>query len=639
MLLTIESIKEKIVGAQCVTFDVFDTLLIRHTLLNPRDLFYFLARDKGFSHDVSVKFASDRIRAEALEREREQLKNNHSEPHIDDIYRNLKPSYAITSIDEINFERRILRCRPKILEIYKYAKLNGKKVFAISDIYLDVIELSELLKMHYLEFDAIYTSSEHKCGKYECKLFEKFLADNLYSPQDALHIGDNTHADYISAMKSGVTSVLIEKSTTELFKDSSFNLGTISEMHKASDSGSYFFGTLIAYIANRRESKSQLSSAQRFALLYAIPLLYFFCKWIVHKSHEHKVRKLFLMARDGYAISNVLLGIEPKTDFEVLNISRRAILFPAASIDKTIWDNFFTSASQKSLIDILNDLDIENFEKILSIIPNPDTETFSELSHVDQMKFLRESYLIALPQMERECLDFRKYANRIGLLRSDSAVVDVGWALSSHRALELVLGKKIRGYYVGKLGWAHTHDLINTYLFNSFDGDFGNWQAIFENGVELLELPFISSKPQTVRIIGNSFIYREEYVLDGLRAAVANEIKEEASLFLNAIKDLKFADAEIDKAKIVLRNIYHSLVFSPVPTERYDIGTIPHDRYIAGSAVETIGDYWMVTKSHSVCRSYGNQLRHRISGVIFNIRMYGLRVTALKIFKRCFFKP
>lgn len=633
MLVNINSIKRLILKKKCVTFDVFDTLLIRKSIVEPSDLFYFLARNKGLDHGKALEFKANRIKCESLQREISYIGEQHSEIHLENIYKTLSRKYDITSKDEISFEKSNLERRSKILDIYNFAKANGKKIFAISDFYLKSKELEEILTEKNLCFDGVYTSAEHKCGKYEIKLFERFLSDTNFKPEDVLHIGDNSHADYISAMKSGIDAIHIDKSSSELFRDQTWNLIAIHEMVLANEDDLKFFGTQLAYIANRRESEQNLSATQRFGCVYAVPLIYYFCQWLIERAELDKVKNLYLMARDGHTVAEILRRTNTAVKFEVFNISRRCILFPAASIDKSIWERFFTSAASKKISAILADLEIEALEHIISILPERGNISFSELSQTSQIGFLRDSYKLALPQMERECTDYRVYAEKIGLLNEDIAVVDVGWALSSHQALEMVLGRRIRGYYLGRLESAYAHEKISAYLFENFEGESAQWRQIFHSAVELLELPFVSCEDQVVRVMGDHFIYRKNSVLDTVRSMVAEEIRSEVILFLESVDQMIFNSADTNKAKTCIRKIFNALAMHPTSYEYFNICTLPHDRFIAGSGVETIGDYWK-TSSLPIAISSERGIRGTLLAVRRHVKLYGLFATTKKIIKK-----
>jgi predicted HAD superfamily hydrolase len=481
--------------------------------------------------------------------------------------------------------------------------------------------------------DGIYSSADARCGKYERKLFEMFLCENKLKADAVLHVGDNEHSDYISAMQTGIISIKIPKITSRLFRDSSYNLHTLHNMRMAHDAGCNFFGSLVSYLAYQREFRVEISSAQRFGINYAVPLLYLFCGWLTKQANKDGVKTLYLMARDGYAISDVLKKIAPNFDFKILNISRRAILFPAATKNKIIWDRFFVSASEKPIINILSDLRLEALSQILDLLPKKGNEKFSEISASKQLEFLGKSYQLALPQMRQEHVDYKKYAKDIGLLSSDVAVVDVGWALSSHEALELVLGHKIHGYYVGKLNNAYSHENIKSFLFESLEMESTQWSHIFSRGVELLELPFIASEDQIVRIVGDEFERRQGFLMDEVRSMVSNEIRNEVIKFIDFISDLHFSEIRDDDAKKYLMEIFSALVINPVPNEYFNLGALPHDRYVAGSGVETISTHWRLPQG-TVSVSTHRFLRTIVTTVIRNIRNYGLRVTMKKIYRK-----
>ncbi len=632
LLFNVDRLKELVKQAECVSFDVFDTLLIRDKFLNPTDVFYFLARQHGLDHKTAIQFKLDRIKSEALHRELFKIESQSSEIHISRIYKSLN-MYGISFQDEIAFETRILKPRKLVFDIYQYAKECGKLVVAVSDIYFTSKELSNILLTHGIEPDGIYTSCESGYGKYECKLYEKLLSDRDIKPNCVIHIGDNISSDYFSAMKVGITSVLIEKQSTQLFTNSSLNLNTIHHMVIANDSGLTLYGAIVAHLAKYNDAINTLSAAQLFGIIYATPLLFCFCGWLNIKAKEDGVKKLFLMARDGFAIANVFDRIGCVTDYEIIKISRKSVSLPAASIRKSLWTNFFASAGEKKIKSILSDLEIECLEDICNSLQERGNETYNSLSEIAKDEFIKQSYSIAFPQMQRECADLQKYFERIGLTATDVAVVDVGWSLSSQKSIELILGKKLRGYYLGKNNNSYSHEMINAYLFDGFSGTDAAWEPIFNAGVELLELPFISNKKQFARTSLDDNAKQKDSIYDNIRFIISNEISSEVSKFLDETKDLlQYFTGHVDET-LVLQKMFSNLISNPTASEFQCLGSIPHDRYIAGSGIEVVANFWK-KEANSSAHNADINWKSAFFIVLKNIRTHGYRVTYRKIIKR-----
>lgn len=254
---------EKIYNHSVVTFDVFDTLLIRDTT-KPTDVFE-LANGKGFRYL--------RIVAEMLARK----KSKKIEITLEEIYRFL-PKYDHNL--ELKWEKKVCRANPAIKEIYDEAKRQGKRIFAISDMYLPKEFLKELLKDNGIEVEDIYVSSEYGICKYEGKLFEKFCADKGINPQDVLHIGDSLAADVEGASKAGIASVHIKKDSNKL---SYTKVGTKNIELRG------FVNHQISHIEDR---------CVRIGYEVLGPLLVSFCQWLSSAIKDYKFRKVFFLARD-----------------------------------------------------------------------------------------------------------------------------------------------------------------------------------------------------------------------------------------------------------------------------------------------------------------------------------------------------
>ena len=85
MLIEYESLKKLIDNYEYISFDVFDTLLVRDYIAEPVDLFYLLAREKGYSHAEAIEFREDRIKSEKLNRELQLIKKYSAEINLEEI--------------------------------------------------------------------------------------------------------------------------------------------------------------------------------------------------------------------------------------------------------------------------------------------------------------------------------------------------------------------------------------------------------------------------------------------------------------------------------------------------------------------------------------------------------------------------
>lgn len=618
-----------------VSFDVFDTLLYREGFAEPHHLFYQLAREKDLSHGPALAFMKSRMRAEAVCRERRKNESGHMEVHLKDIYQEIgRPD--ISAEDEMQLEKRVLRPRPFIRELHQRARAARKKVYAISDFYLDEAEIETLLRGQGYEFDAVYTSCSQGCGKYNQGLFSTYLTENSIDSDKAFHIGDNWESDYLSAISVGITAHYEPKPVQALRHDLRFNQDGIKAVAPVGPEAGKASALLLAWLAHTAEQTTTLSQTRAFATQYAIPLVFQFSQWLLAQCQKDGVRRLHLMARDGYMVEKVLELLSPDVDFQVVKISRRAVLLPAAVNDRSLWDILFTSSGETPIKAILEDLALDGLDRLKSLLPEGGKESFDSLGIVARKDFLEKSYDIALPQMRAEGEAYLRYANEIGLFSEDSALVDVGWFLSSHRALEILSKKKLRGYYLGSLAQTNDHEKINSFLFNRRSNASAEWQELFESGVELLELPFVSTRDQVVRLEDSGFIFRRRYLPDQTRSAVAMVVHRELEDFFRFSSRLKMAKPDFAREREWLEVLFSALIKKPTKAEYCLLSSLPHDRYIAGNRINSIRDYWVTDFTENKRLTVVAQTAQLIRKLLLHIRLYGLFFTAKKVYYRLF---
>ena len=175
--------------AEYVSFDMFDTLLVRPCIL-PADIFAFIAEkvDKKYNID----FYSMRINAEA------GLNN----ANIYDIYNAIQQRYELSDElknillqEEIDVETKLLSVRKDVKEFYDLAVEKNKKIIVISDMYLpsDIL-LNILHGKGYDKISKVYVSNEHKLNKGNGGLFDFVIKD--LGTNNILHIGDSLVSDY-----------------------------------------------------------------------------------------------------------------------------------------------------------------------------------------------------------------------------------------------------------------------------------------------------------------------------------------------------------------------------------------------------------------------------------------------------------
>lgn len=277
------------VQTNLIAFDVFDTLVIRN-VVEPTDVFKMVG---------GRSFCYARILAEIIARKL----SSKEDITLDKIYRFLPSKYKNK---EIAIEKEVCKPNPEVYDIYKELKAQGKKIYAISDMYLPKHVIEDILKQCGYELDGIYVSSEIGLSKSTGNLFNYFLKDNNYEAKDVLHIGDNKKSDFECAKQVGMKAILIQKHSNKL-----------TYLNKNKDY--YLCGFANHKINETNDRFEQLG----FEVLG--PILVSFCQWIHEKNIEFNFEKLFFMSRDMHIVYDAYKIMYPEDNFDYIQISRKSL--------------------------------------------------------------------------------------------------------------------------------------------------------------------------------------------------------------------------------------------------------------------------------------------------------------------------
>jgi HAD superfamily hydrolase (TIGR01549 family) len=211
-----------------VSVDIFDTLLLRTTLPERVKFGKFakekakLLQAKASGKKVTPKYLHLlRTYAARIAYRNKRLMHGAREATLDEIY---DVMFACISVDlgvspegvdvllrqfrniELELEKGDLRVNHQLKEVLTTASTHGKKVVAISDMYLSRKDIQELLVAKGVGdiFDYVYVSSEFGFGKASGNLFDEVLSRHELLPCQVTHIGDNWFSDYRVPKEKGI---------------------------------------------------------------------------------------------------------------------------------------------------------------------------------------------------------------------------------------------------------------------------------------------------------------------------------------------------------------------------------------------------------------------------------------------------
>lgn len=201
-----QEIMEQIKDYDIVSFDVFDTLLLR-PYAKPTDMFYDLEKVNRLEN-----FHDERIEAE--KNARQLSLSPEKEVNLFEIYQELAKIYSMDAQkyapQELRMEKEKCFLNQDFIPILEKLSEKHQYVIAVSDMYLPKKELADLLdKCGAQGIKDIFVSCEYGVGKANGLLFE--AVKKAYPDKSIVHVGDNLHSDVIGCKQCGITGILYRR--------------------------------------------------------------------------------------------------------------------------------------------------------------------------------------------------------------------------------------------------------------------------------------------------------------------------------------------------------------------------------------------------------------------------------------------
>lgn len=444
-----------------ISFDVFDTLILR-PFDNPKSVFHILGEK-----NKCPGFKRYRELAEKLARKEAFEKTGSHEVTLRDIYEKIN-RFVVLDIEkamqyEIETELDLTFANPYMQNVYREAKNLGKKVIAVSDMYLPKDVIKKMLeKCGYNEFDDIIISNDYGASKRTTQLYQivkqKFGGDLNY-----IHIGDNYVSDNLSAQKSGITSVYYK------------NVNVRGNSHRAFDMtslvGSAYRGIVNAKLQNGDKTYSQF---YEYGYTYAGFLVLGYCNYIHKYVKNNGIDKVLFLSRDGYILKSVYDKLYPEENTEYVYWSRSA----ATKLTVKKFRNElllryikYKIPRKMTLEKILKAMDLPQMQKPLEKNElYPDT-VLTKQNYEDIVKVFIDNWDIVIKRFEKSnCAAKEYYENVLDGCKS-ACIVDIGWAASGFSALRYLiedewnLGCKVTGLVAGST-YLHDMDIIEPQFAN-----------------------------------------------------------------------------------------------------------------------------------------------------------------------------
>ena len=553
-----------------VFFDVFDTAIIR-LFLKPVDLFKYLevvTNYHGF-HDLRV----------ASEIKARKLLSGRKDISIVEIYKNLPFGKMET---EIQAELKFCIANPEIFSLYSRAIAENKKVYFVSDTYLDKTTISNILEKNgYTIYEEIFVSSEDDLIKGDGSRFQWIKAAIPESVGTAIHIGDNSVADFDQPINHGFDAIRYIDNIS-YFRCDDFLFSKIDFLQSKDSLGLSFM------IANFRYWKSGFKDSptywRQFGFLYGGALVVAFCNFVNNYLFKNNIscKKIFFLARDGDIISQVYQMFYDDVEAMYLLASRRCMAFPSLNLtnakDSEALRWFAVPIAARNAKDVverfgyddLNDLE-KDLEKCMLAQPNWSEKTIRSCILRHKNKIMGK--VVA----ERNIL--MDYLLEIGFLHEEDIVIcDVGWNGTIQDSLVQLLhmggysGRHLYGIYLGVNGSAAHEQNKTGFLFEGHRPEFADY-------INMIELITSSPMDEIVRIerIDGIFVpvgrpFNED---EHKRKLAAEEIQRGILDFAERIKTLKMSSLDFLRPSD-FKTLFDSLRGYPSEEDVKQLGQLKH---------------------------------------------------------------
>lgn len=469
----VQHIVKKYLGFDVISFDIFDTLILR-PFANPSDLFYLLEAELG-----QREFHKIRMECEKKAREKALLNRGNREVTIWDIYSEIEEITGISKEEgvrkEFELEKRLCFANPYMKRVIDILHSYGKPIYAVSDMYLPKDMMTELLEAcGFSGFCDVIVSCDYNCNKHENGTLYKILL-RMIGGKSVIHVGDNWNADIIRAQEQGLD--------THFYK----GVNAVGKPYRA-DGMTELVGSGYAGLINAKLH----CGIKRYPIHYEYGYVYGglyvlgFCNYIKEYCRSHKIDKILFLSRDGDIYSKVFEKLGSEMQYEYVYWSRMANIIACISEDRysfinRVIDGKIVNNVSHTISSLLSSIGLEKLTDYLADYRINPIEPLSKDNGVLLRKLMTEHYeeIIRIYQPKEQRL--KAYFEKVIGNAKRVAVVDVGWTGSNVKGLSAKLTSEWRlcesavGLLAGTVGW--NRDITTVY-----DEEAGIQSYLFSRG-------------------------------------------------------------------------------------------------------------------------------------------------------------
>lgn len=428
---------KKICENEVITFDIFDTLIMRKVIA-PQDIFTVIDE---YTSGMEFCFSKERKYAESCFEEGEN-------PSIYEIYDRFQKNTGISDKEkkrllmlEIDIEKKFLCKRERMCEILSYAVNQGKKVYLVSDMYFTKEIIEEILEAFDIKgYLNLFVSCEYGRGKQE-GLFQIVQEQIFVHNNLVLHIGDDFYADVKAAEEAGFHVFQIY-SAREMFEQSIY-ADMFSELSMLDENIGLAYFISLAYNnpfgGYQANGKLILEKREQITKLFIAPIIFKFMVFLCQRIQNEDFDVIVFPSRDGYLLWKLYERIKGLIPTEVwarsiyFYTSRRAALISAV----------------QDMEDVLDIIKIEDTREFRKTIETRFGVKLSGQAVLSQIKDMTPDLLQNLLQAcKREQAAYMEYIKCSGILSAERiAFIDFMAVGTVQEALQRMVEKQFHGFY------------------------------------------------------------------------------------------------------------------------------------------------------------------------------------------------
>ena len=460
-------------GIDTVSFDVFDTLLVRR--IHDPDLVKLpvaryiadLATQKGHileweaaqkcrdQHEKALRkktsesFVDHEARYELFMRSMlEELFQGDTSDSIDRLYTQVRHY-------ELKLENAMLVPREGFTRWLEALHGQGKRILAISDMYLSTTEIEELLEHAGLAkyIHEVISSADSFLCKASGKAYEMLEGQLALSPERWMHIGDHPISDGIRAAEAGLKYALVLQDPEERRRKAIARHYWHYAIYRKFWSGR----TLQQFMAPMEAENQPRSGMYMAGYNFFGPLMGVFIQSIAEHCKKRGISKIFFLSREGWMFKQVWEKVTPYLypgvqlpEIEYLYVSRMALAGASCAhsgLSRENADIVFLPAGNRDFRDVCRVFGLESTAFATHLqhfdleLDTPLSEHYGGFKSRYRKDFYRllqdKAFQNEIKRQTRPHNDaLQRYLEASGFFAHDDvALVDIGWLGTIQRYL------------------------------------------------------------------------------------------------------------------------------------------------------------------------------------------------------------